>query len=221
MRLEQFYPILDSATAARLGIDPEAAAGQILEAGARLLQFRHKGFFSREVFDQARRIAGLCRGAGAEFVINDRADIARLLGAALHLGQDDLSPADARRVLGDGSSIGFSTHNESQFRAALSQPVNYLAFGPIFGTSSKLNPDPTVGLDELRRLRPLTTLPLVAIGGVTRANARSVIDAGADSLAVIGDLFPDDGNIRSRVEEWLAICTPRPYRSEHYLPQTQ
>jgi thiamine-phosphate pyrophosphorylase len=203
MRLNSFYPILDTETAARRGIAPLAAAAQILEGGARLLQFRHKGFFSRDVFDQARQIAALCRDADALFVINDRADVARLLGAGVHLGQDDLPPADARRVLGDGQFIGFSTHNEVQFRAAAQQPADYLAFGPIFGTSSKLNPDPVVGLAELRRLRPLTSRPVVAIGGINRSNARSVIEAGADSVAVIGDLFPEDGNIRSRVEEWL------------------
>ena len=113
---------------------------------------------------------------------------------------------DVRQVLGRDSCIGFSTHNEAQLRAAAGQPADYLAIGPIFGTSSKLNPDPQVGLAELRRLRPLTDRPLVAIGGITRANARSVIEAGADSVAVIGDLFPEDGNIRSRVEEWLRIA---------------
>jgi thiamine-phosphate pyrophosphorylase len=205
MRLKSFYPILDTETALRRGIDPVAAAAQILEGGARLLQFRHKGFFSRDVFDQARQIRALCQSADAMFVINDRADVARLLGAALHLGQDDLSPSDARRAVGDGAVVGFSTHNEAQIRAAAEQPVDYLAFGPIFGTSSKLNPDPAVGLNELRRLRHLTDRPLVAIGGITRANARSVIEAGADSVAVIGDLFPEDGKIRLRIEEWLKI----------------
>jgi thiamine-phosphate pyrophosphorylase len=205
MRLPPFYPILDTETAVRREIDPVSAAARILEAGAHILQFRHKGFFSRDAFQQAREIAALCRDTDALFVINDRADIARLLGAALHLGQDDLTPTDARRVLGDGAFIGFSTHNEEQLRAAETEPADYLAFGPIFGTSSKINPDPVVGLDELRRLRALTTRPLVAIGGITRSNARSVIEAGADSLAVIGDLFPEDGNIRGRAEEWLRI----------------
>lgn len=207
MRLKSFYPILDTETAARRGIDPVIAAGQILEGGAGLLQFRHKGFFSREVFEQAREIDALCREANAEFAINDRADIARLLGAGLHLGQDDLAPADARRVLGDGGFVGFSTHNEAQLRAAAAEPVEYLALGPIFGTATKVNPDPIVGLEELRRLRPLTDRPLVAIGGITRANARSVIEAGADSVAVIGDLFPEDGKIRERVEEWISLVT--------------
>jgi thiamine-phosphate pyrophosphorylase len=205
MRLSLFYPILDTDTAARRGIDVVAAADRILEAGARMLQFRHKGFFSRETFQQAREVAALCREADALFILNDRADIAGLLGAALHLGQDDLSPSDARRVLGDGAFIGLSTHNEGQLRAAATQPADYLALGPIFGTSSKLNSDPVVGLDNLRRLRASTARPLVAIGGITRSNARSVIDAGADSVAVIGDLFPDDGNLRGRVEEWLSV----------------
>ncbi len=205
MRLELFYPILDLETAARRGIDPVIAARSILEAGARLLQLRHKGFYSAELFEKAREIAALCQDAGTMFVINDRADIAKLLGAALHLGQDDPLPTDARRILGDSAVIGLSTHNEVQLRAAAAQPADYLALGPIFGTSTKLNPDPVVGLDELRRLRPLTSRPLVAIGGITRANARGVIEAGANSVAVIGDLFPEDGNIRARVEEWLRI----------------
>jgi len=205
--LQSFYPILDTETAARHGVAPVDAAARILEAGARLLQFRHKGFFSRDIFHQAREIAALCQTANAQFVINDRADVARLLSAAVHLGQDDLSPADARCVLGDGLSIGFSTHNEAQLRAAATQPADYVALGPIFVTSSKLNPSPVVGLDELRRLRPLTERPLVAIGGITRANARSVIEAGANSVAVIGDLFPEDGNVRQRVEEWISLVT--------------
>src|SRR5271166_2201319 len=122
MRLKLFYPILDTDTAARKGIDPVHAAAQILEAGAGLLQFRHKGFFSREVFHQAREIASLCRGCGARFIVNDRADIAKLLDAGLHLGQDDLSPSDARLVLGGtlgkSAMLGFSSHNEAQLRAA-------------------------------------------------------------------------------------------------------
>jgi thiamine-phosphate pyrophosphorylase len=207
MRLNSFYPILDTETAARRGMDPVDAAARILEAGAGLLQLRHKGFFSRELFEQAREIAGLCRGAGALFVINDRADVGKLLDAALHLGQDDLPPADARLVLGDGALIGFSTHNEAQLIAAAAEPVEYLAIGPIFGTVSKVNPDPVVGLEELRRLRRLTARHLVAIGGITRANARSVLEAGADSVAVIGDLFPEDGNVRGRVEEWISLVT--------------
>lgn len=203
--LPLFYPILDFETAERRGIAPADAARQILDAGARILQFRHKKFFSREAMAEAERIAGFCANAGAVFVINDRADIARLLGAALHLGQEDLPPREARGVVGKKTIIGFSTHNEAQLLAAASEPVDYLALGPIFATSSKENPDPVVGIDGLRRLRKLTDRPVAAIGGITRENARAVIEAGADSVAVIGDLFPEDGRVCERVKEWLQI----------------
>ena len=192
MKLPAFYPIIDNIPAAEA----------LLEAGARILQFRHKGFFSRSVFEDASRIADLCRSAGVLFVVNDRADIAALLGAALHLGQEDLAPADARRILPAGSLIGFSTHNEQQLHAGDLEPVDYLAIGPIFATGSKLNPDPVVGLDRLRTLRPLTQKPLVAIGGITRALAPQVFEAGADSVAIIGDLYP---NLRAQAAEWVAI----------------
>jgi thiamine-phosphate pyrophosphorylase len=205
MPVPAFYPILDTEVAERCGVNAISAAEDILGAGARILQYRHKGFFSRAVFAELERVAELCRQAGALFVVNDRTDIALLAGAALHLGQDDLPPADARRLTGPGVIIGFSTHNEPQFRAATAQPVDYLAFGPIFGTATKQNPDPTVGLEELRRLRVLTAIPVVAIGGITRDNARAVIEAGADSVAIIGDLFGDARSIRSRAQEFLHL----------------
>jgi thiamine-phosphate pyrophosphorylase len=197
MKLPPFYPVLD---ADRVPAVPAAEA--LLEAGARILQFRHKSFFSRKAFEEARRISELCRTAGALFVVNDRADIAKLLDAALHLGQDDLAPADARRILPAPNIIGFSTHNEQQLRAGDREPVDYLAIGPIFATKSKQNPDPMVGLDRLRAWRSLTRKPLVAIGGITRESAPQVFEAGADSVAVIGDLFP-------RPEEWIAICSSK------------
>lgn len=198
-----FYPVLD----VERGV---WAAEAILEAGARILQFRHKGFFSRAVFEQAQRVAALCRDADALFVMNDRADIAKLLGGALHLGQEDLPPTDARKIT--DAIIGFSTHNEQQLRAGDLEPVDYLAIGPIFQTSSKLNPDPVVGIEELRRLRALTRKPLVAIGGITRETAPTVLNAGADAIAVIGDLYPEPctkASVRARAEEWLAICPSR------------
>lgn len=205
MTVPTFYPILDTETVSRRGAAPLVAARELLSAGVRILQFRHKSFCSREVFAELEAIAEVCARAGATLVVNDRADLATLVGAALHLGQDDLRPSDARRVISDTALIGFSTHNESQLRASAAEPVDYVALGPVFGTASKLDPDPVVGLDELRRLRPLTTRPLVAIGGITRANARSVIEAGADSVAVIGDVFPEDCKIGARAEEWLKL----------------
>jgi len=197
MKLPAFYPIID---ADLVSSDPAAEA--LLDAGARILQFRHKSFFSRQAFEEASRIAEICKRAGALFVVNDRADIAMLLNAALHLGQDDLAPSDARKILPPGTIIGFSTHNEEQLRAADAEPVDYLAIGPIFTTGSKQNPDPVVGLDQLRSLRRLTRKPLVAIGGITRELAPKVFEAGADSVAIIGDLYP---NLPERAAEWVAI----------------
>jgi thiamine-phosphate pyrophosphorylase len=212
MNLPAFYPLLDTGILERRGFEIPAAVEAILEAGARIIQFRHKVFFSREVFEQAARVAELCRAANARFVVNDRADFAMLLHSALHLGQDDLAPADARRIMEQGTIIGFSTHNQRQLREGDAEPVDYLAIGPIFGTVSKENPDPVVGLEKLRELRRTTSKPLVAIGGISLDRARAVFAAGADSIAVIGDLYPDPltkASLRSRAEQWLATCSSR------------
>ena len=212
MTVTRFYPVLDTELLARRGLPVVDAAEATLDAGARVLQFRHKGFFSREAFEQAQRVAGLCRAANALLVVNDRADIAMLLEAAVHLGQDDLAPADARKIMPPGALIGFSTHNEQQLRAGDLEPVDYLAIGPIFQTGSKQNPDPVLGIDRLRGLRAITRKPLVAIGGITRDTAPAVLEAGADSIAVIGDLLPEPctkASLRARAQEWLAICSSR------------
>ena len=210
--LPRFYPVLDTAMLERIGLTATEAAEAMLEAGARILQFRHKSFFSRETFETAERVVALCRAAQALFIVNDRADIARLLDAGLHLGQDDLAPADARNVVLPESIVGFSTHNERQLRAGDAEPVDYLAIGPIFATTSKEKPDPVLGIEGSRSLRPLTQKPLVAIGGITRETAPAVLDAGADSVAIIGDLYPapcTKSSLRSRTEEWIAICSSR------------
>lgn len=206
--LPRVYPILDTATLERLNIHPIQAAAALLEGNARILQFRHKAFWSREIFAQANEISALCRSAGALFIVNDRADYANLLHAGLHLGQEDLLPTDARRVIGPEAFIGFSTHNTDQMRAAESEPVDYVAFGPVFPTASKERPDPTVGIEGLRVVRTLTTKPLVAIGGITRDNASICWGVGADSLAIIADLFATPCTpqiIRERMAEWLRL----------------
>jgi thiamine-phosphate pyrophosphorylase len=203
--LPRIYPILDTATLNRLGFDPVAAAAAFLEGGARILQFRHKAFWSRQVFAQAQEIGALCREAGAMFIVNDRADYANLLKAGLHLGQDDLLPADARSVIGPDAIIGFSTHNPEQMDGAQGEPIDYVAFGPVFKTESKEHPDPTVGPAALRAIRALTASPLVAIGGITRENASICWSAGANSVAVIADLFPvpcSGRALRDRMVEW-------------------
>jgi thiamine-phosphate pyrophosphorylase len=210
-RLPPVYPILDTASLERLDIDIRVAAEALLEGGAEILQLRHKSFWNREAVSVAEDVARLCAGAGVPFVVNDRADYAIIIAArssgpiGLHLGQEDLGPADARLVTGEHVFIGFSTHNPVQARAAEAEPADYVAFGPVFGTRSKLRPDPEVGLVGLEAARELIARPLVAIGGITRDNAQYCFDAGADAVAVIADLLPQPCNkeaLRDRMIEW-------------------
>ena len=209
MRFPRVYPILDTETLAQHGIALDTAAAALLEGGAGILQVRQKGHWTRQVFESARQVACLCREAGAVLVVNDRADFAMLLEGGLHIGQEDLTPRDARKLIGPDALLGFSSHNLEQLSAAGGEPVDYVALGPVYPTSSKHNPDPVVGVDEVRRLRPLIEKPLVAIGGITRANAAGVFNAGADSVAVISDLVPQSPTARSlreRMEEWQRIA---------------
>jgi thiamine-phosphate pyrophosphorylase len=209
-RLPRLYPILDAATAERAGVEPVAAAEAILGAGATILQWRSKGDLTEAHLERVERIARLCRDHGAMFVVNDRADLALLVGGGLHVGQDDLPPSHARQLIGSGGFLGLSTHSDTQLRAAEGCGVmlDYLALGPIFKTRSKQDPDPVVSLFQLQQWRPLTSRPVVAIGGITRTNALAVLDSGADSVAVISDLFPEPctpSAISHRVEEWLNV----------------
>jgi thiamine-phosphate pyrophosphorylase len=194
-------------------MDAVQAAAALLEAGVRMLQYRHKDTFTDERLLEARSISAMCQEAECRFVVNDRADIAYLAGAGVHLGQTDLLPEDARRIVGSTALIGFSTHNENQLRQADGIPADYLAVGPIFATQSKTNPDPVIGLDGLRALRALTAKPLVAIGGIRLETARDVLAAGADTIAVISDILPghpgDEQAYAERAREWLkALSAP-------------
>jgi thiamine-phosphate pyrophosphorylase len=209
MGCPRIYPILDTQSLAARACDPETVIDAWLDGGARILQFRHKSQWTRAVFEQAEQAALRCRERNATFIINDRVDVALLLGAGLHVGQEDLPPADARRLIGANAFLGYSTHNPHQLDAASAEPVHYVAIGPIFSTTSKLNPDPVMGLDELRKCRARCTRPLVAIGGITRQTARAVFAAGADSVAVIGDLIPENctsAELRRRMEEWQQLA---------------
>lgn len=200
-RLPRFYPILDPWR----NLHPIAQVSAVLRGGARIAQIRNKGAWTQALLEAAREAARILPLP----IVNDRADIAALVGAGVHLGQDDLPPADARRICKD-SIAGFSTHNPAQTAAADREPVDYIAIGPVFATASKANPDPAVGLEGVRQARSLTGKPLVAIGGITRANALSVLDAGADSVAVIGDLYPEDlseATLEARVEEWCRLLS--------------
>ena len=180
------------------------AAESLAEGGARILQIRHKENWTREAYHAATELASFCRAAGIALIVNDRADIACMLGAGLHIGQDDLPPAESRAILGPAAVLGFSTHNEAQLLASLTEPIDYVALGPIFATGSKANPDPVVGISELKRLRAMTPKPLVAIGGITLESAPEVWRAGATSIALIGDLFrtPVKSAIRARMDAW-------------------
>jgi thiamine-phosphate pyrophosphorylase len=209
LKLPRVYPIVDTEIFTNRGIGVEVAAAAFLDGGAGILQFRHKGHWNREVYAVAEAVARLCREAGAQFVINDRADFAMLLGAGLHVGQDDLAPRDARRLIGPEAIVGFSSHNAEQLCAAGGEPVDYVALGPIFGTASKRNPDPVVGVAELRRCRALVEKPLVAIGGITMENAAAVLRAGADSLAILSGLLPESVSarrMREQMEEWQRVA---------------
>ena len=209
MTLPRIYPILDTQALAAKACDAETAASAWLDAGARILQFRHKGPWTRTVFGEAAQVSERCRERDASFVVNDRADMAKLLAAGLHVGQDDLPPGDARTLLGSGAFIGFSTHNPDQLEAAGVEAVDYLAIGPVFATASKHKPDPVLGLETLARCRARCHRPLVAIGGITRETARAVFACGVDSIAVIGDLIPENctaANLRRRMEEWQQLA---------------
>lgn len=202
--LPAFYPILDVAALAVHGLDPVAAADAILSCGARILQLRDKKHLSQSSFSLAQQVSDRCQAHGAAFVMNDRADVARLLQCGLHVGQDDLPCAEARAVMGPGL-LGFSTHHAEQLRTAPPE-ADYLALGPIFATASKANPDPVVGLDHLRAWRPLSSRPVVAIGGITLHNAAAVLEAGADSVAIIGGLYSGALTIdllKERTSAWL------------------
>jgi thiamine-phosphate pyrophosphorylase len=202
LALPPLYVILD---AALLPSDPIELTNNLLAAGARLFQYRNKTSSSRELLQASQSLCLTVRQRGATFLVNDRPDIARLAGAnGVHLGQDDLEVSAARTIVGTGGLIGFSTHNIQQFRATAESDAGYIAVGPIFTTGSKVNPDPVVGIDFLRQVRKLTRKPIVAIGGITLERASELIDAGADSVAVISDILKAR-NPAERVRQYLEI----------------
>ena len=208
MKLPRVYPIVDTESLDRRGIAIQTAAAAFLEGGAGILQIRHEGHWSRDFFAAACEVAKLCRENGTPLIVDDRADFALLLEAGLHVGQDDLFPRDARKLIGSEATLGYSSHNMAEAAAAGGEPVDYVAIGPIFATSSKRDPGPVVGVEEIRRCRALVEKPLVAIGGITLENARDVWSAGADSVAIIGALLPDRATareLRASMEQWRAL----------------
>jgi thiamine-phosphate pyrophosphorylase len=189
------------------GLSHADQVARLISGGATLIQLRDKEAAPRDFYQQAAAALRVAHDHHAKLMINDRVDIALALNAdGVHLGQSDLPVMAARSLLGPDAVIGFSTHNLEQAKLAATMPVDYLAFGPIFGTSTKENPDPVVGLQALAAVRTAVgSLPLVAIGGITSANAIEVLNAGADALAMISELVADPATIEENVRKMLAL----------------
>ena len=216
MPFPRLYTIVDPACFSDAG-GMFTATEELVASGCTLIQYRNKSGNARVMLEHARELRrlfpqsqnphfsqnpgevghpsgdGFVRSKNSlRLIMNDRADLCLAADFdGVHVGQDDLSPEAVRAIIGPDRWLGVSTHNPEQLREADLTSADYLAIGPIFATSSKQNPDPVVGLEGVRRARALTRKPLVAIGGITRANAASVIEAGADSVAVISDLLRD------------------------------
>ena len=203
----RLYPIVDAAFFSTTE-DLTSFAEELVAGGCTLLQYRNKSGNARVMLEQARELRRRCRTGvsdphGLRLIMNDRADLCLIAEFdGVHVGQDDLLPESVRGIIGDERWLGVSTHNPEQIQEAERTSADYLAIGPVFSTSSKDRPDPVVALEGVRRARQLTRKPLVAIGGITRANAASVIEAGADSVAVISDLLRDP---RKSAEEFFRV----------------
>ena len=201
LTLPRLYAILDLDVLSTRELRPFDVLEAWLASGVRLIQLRAKSLTMGPLLEVAGRLAETARQADARFIVNDRADVARLTRAAgLHLGQDDLTPDEARQLLLPGQLVGLSTHNTAQLRAAILTTAEYIATGPVSETRTKEKPDPVVGLEGVRVASALTReagRPLVAIGGITLDSAPEVIAAGADSVAVISDLVGHDWRTRA------------------------
>jgi thiamine-phosphate pyrophosphorylase len=197
--LPRLYAIADASFG-----DPVQLADSLISGGAKCIQLRNKNAGAREFLNQVERVLALVP-ADIRIIVNDRVDIARIAGAAgVHLGQTDLAPRAARTILGSGRIIGFSTHNLSQAIEAHQLPIDYIAVGPIFPTSTKQNADPAIGLEGLARIARAVHKPIVAIGGIKLEAAAEVLKAGAQSVAVIRDLL-GCADVRRRTGEWIEM----------------
>lgn len=213
MKLPLVYPLTDTKIS---GLSHADQVAKLAEACATFVQLREKNLSARDFFNDAKAAAAVARDAGVTLIINDRVDVALALSASgihlgVHLGQDDLPPEAARKLLGNKAIVGYSTHNVLQASAAANLPVDYIAIGPIFDTGTKTNPDPVVGLDGLRAVRnAVGSIPLVAIGGITLENAAAVIEAGADSVALISALLSGgEAELSVRYRTFTSILADR------------
>ena len=197
--LPRLYAIADASFG-----DPVQLAQSLIIGGAPLIQLRNKKAGAREFLDQVERLLSLAP-VEVRIIVNDRVDVARMAGAwGVHLGQTDLPPAEARQILGSEFIVGFSTHNLTQALEADKFPVDYIAVGPIFPTSTKQHPDPVVGLRGLAAIAEAVHKPIVAIGGITIENAAEVLKAGAHSIAVIRDLL-NCADVEAEQHSWIDV----------------
>ncbi len=205
MRLPRLYPIVDVRSLAARGLDVQTFARMLVAAGVEILQLRDKEGAPQEVLRRAAAISATVEGTACVPVMNDRVDLALLAGwGAVHLGHKDVPPEAALKVFaGRALLVGQSTHDEAQVAAADAGSADYVAIGPVFGTPTKADAEPVVGLAGVRRARALTRKPLVAIGGITGENAAAVVEAGADTVAVIGALLVDGESPESVARDFL------------------
>jgi thiamine-phosphate pyrophosphorylase len=204
--LPRLYPILDAGLLLRAGVSIEGFAWELREAGIRFLQYRDKEASDEVLLERAALLRRIFPSSDSCLILNDRVSLVLTAGYdGVHVGQEDLSPAETRGMLGADVMVGISTHGEDQLVTAADSPADYVAIGPVFATLSKQVPDPVIGVDGVRAARAIVKKPLVAIGGITRANCATVMDAGADSVAVISDLIPRHGDSTIKiVEEFFA-----------------
>jgi len=200
--LPKIYPLTDTGLS---GLSHSEQVAELVAGGARFIQIREKNARSDEFYGAVVDSLAVARETGTLVIVNDRVDIVMVAGAhGVHLGQTDLPPAEARKLLGEGAIIGYSTHTIEQARVAIDMPLDYIAFGPVWPTRTKENPDPVVGLDLLTEVKQIAgRIPVVAIGGIDETNAAATLSAGADSLAVISVLFSGNAPIK---EKYTSIC---------------
>lgn len=206
LNLPKLYAITDRMLS---GISHFEQVRRLVDGGAKLIQLREKELLPGEWIDDARRSLEYCRLHAVTLIVNDRVDLAMVINAdGVHLGQTDIPVEAARRLLGSDSIIGLSTHTLDQAKLAITESVDYIAFGPIFPTTTKVDPDAVVGLELLSEIcRIAGSMPVVAIGGIDRKNVASVISAGATSAAIISDLVSDPEQITARTSEFIAIMS--------------
>lgn len=205
----KLYVIMD---ATLLKTTELACAEELAQAGVELIQYRNKTSSSRNYFEISQSLSSFFRARGAHFIVNDRAEIAAIAGASgVHVGQEDLSVESARAVCGPGMWVGVSTHNIEQVHRAAATSADYIAVGPIFATTTKEKPDPVVGVELIRAAREVSAKPLVAIGGITLDRVDEVLAAGADSIAVCGDILRAE-DVGRRASKYLRRIESIPQR---------